>query len=74
MSAPVMDEADWSMGGTDDEAATEAIGFSESEVVMAAIYAYQAATDPALFNLGRERLVRGFFDAFRAGVTSYLDD
>lgn len=74
MGAPVMDDTEWSMGGTNDEAAAQAIGFTEQEVVMAAVYAYQTVTDPHLLKLSRERLVRGFFDAFRAGVFSYLDD
>lgn len=70
----LMGADDWAMGGTDDPAAYKAMGFSEREVAEAAVCAYQAVTHPDLLKLGRERLLRGFFDAFRAGVLSYLDD
>lgn len=69
-----MEAGDWAMGGTNDPAACEVMGFSEREVAEAAVYAYQAVTHPNLLKLGRERLLRGFFDAFRDGVRSYVDD
>jgi len=69
----LVDEGDWSMGGTLDPEAAACMGFSESEVAQAAVYAYQAVTEPGI-SASREQRLTVFFEAFRNGVLSYLDD
>jgi hypothetical protein len=68
-----VDEGDWSMGGVADPEAAACMGFSESEVAQAAVYAYQAVTEPGI-TASREKRLAVFFDAFHDGVLSYLDD
>ncbi|KRA35488.1 hypothetical protein ASD68_03545 [Rhodanobacter sp. Root627] len=67
------DDGDWSMGGAADPEAAACMGFSEAEVTQAAVYAYQAVTEPGIV-ASREKRLAVFFDAFRDGVLSYLDD
>lgn len=69
----VVDDGDWSMGGTLDPEAFACMGFTESEVAQAAVYAFQAVTGPGI-RASRERRLEVFFEAFRKGVLSYLDD
>lgn len=63
----------WCMGGVNDASAQEVMGFSECEAAQAAVFAYQAVTDPNLRKLGRERLLRGLVDAFREGLRDLAD-
>ncbi len=73
MSANMLHDDDWSLGGTTDPHASEAMGFSEHEAALVAVTAFQAVTEPGI-NASRERRLEVFFQAFKDGVLSYLDD
>lgn len=71
---PLEDDGDdWMMGGSLDPEAEACMGFSEKEAAMAAVAAFQAVTEPGIVAT-RERRMKVFFDAFRAGVLTYLED
>lgn len=70
---PSEDETGWMMGGCHDPEAEACMGFSEQEAAMAAVAAFEAVTDPGI-TATRERRLTVFFDAFRNGVLSYLDE
>jgi hypothetical protein len=70
---PAGDAGSWMMGGSKDPEAEAVMGFSEQEAAMAAVAAFEAVTGPGI-TATRERRLAVFFDAFRNGVLSYLDE